>query len=158
MHDRDGPVVLATYQAGMDGGNATFETQAPSWEAFKAKVRDDLRLVALDDGGSVLGWSAAGTVSDRGVYVGVAEHSVYVDPNAQGRGVGACLLNALIERSEAAGVWTLQSGIFPENQASLALHERCGFRVVGVRQRVGSHFGRWRDVVMVERRSVVVGV
>ncbi len=158
MTDAHGPEVLAAYQAGIDTGNATFETAAPSWDAFFAKWRPDLRLVAVDDDGAVLGWAAAGTVSDRCVYSGVAEHGIYVSPAAQGTGVGRLLLTGLVELAEQAGVWTLQSGIFPENTASLALHERCGFRVVGVREKVGCHHDRWRDVVMVERRSSRVGV
>jgi phosphinothricin acetyltransferase len=104
----------------------------------------------------VLGWVAASRVSDRCAYAGVVEHSVYVHPAARGRGVASALLKALIESTEAAGIWTVQSGIFPENTASLAVHERAGFRVVGTRQRVGRHHGRWRDVVLVERRSPVI--
>ncbi|HVT68567.1 MAG TPA: GNAT family N-acetyltransferase, partial [Trebonia sp.] len=107
--------------------------------------------------GRVLGWVAASPVSSRCVYAGVIEHSVYVDPGQQGRGIGAALLSALIASSEAAGVWTIQSGIFPENAASLRLHERAGFRVVGRRERLGRHHGRWRDVLLIERRSPVAG-
>lgn len=106
----------------------------------------------------VLGWAAAGFVSDRRAYAGVVEHSVYVRPDAHGRGCGRLLLDALIERCEAQGVWTVQSGIFPENTASLALHERCGFRFVGRRERIGCHHGRWRDVLFIERRSTTTGV
>jgi phosphinothricin acetyltransferase len=110
----------------------------------------------VDEDGTVLGWVAASRVSDRCAYAGVVEHSVYVHPAARGRGVASALLKALIESTEAAGIWTVQSGIFPENTASLAVHERAGFRVVGTRQRVGRHHGRWRDVVLVERRSPVI--
>ena len=108
------------------------------------------------EGVSVLGWAALSLVSDRCVYAGVAENSIYVAPEAAGRGFGRALLTALIGSAEAAGIWTIQTGIFPENEASLRLHESCGFRVVGVRERVGKHFGRWRDVVFVERRERAV--
>ncbi|MEV4427903.1 N-acetyltransferase family protein [Streptomyces sp. R-07] len=146
--------VLAIYQAGIDEGNATFETTAPTWEIFDASKSPEHRFVALDSGGgSVLGWVAATAVSDRCVYTGVVEHSVYVHPDARGRGVAGALLKALIDSTEAAGIWTIQSGIFPENTASLALHERAGFRVIGRRERIGRHHGRWRDTVLVERRS-----
>jgi phosphinothricin acetyltransferase len=152
MTDAHAEAVLRIYQAGIDGGNATFETATPSWEKWRAGHLDRLELVALD-AGKVIGWAAAGAVSDRCAYAGVAEHSVYVDPSHQGRGVGRALLEALITASEDKGIWTLQSGIFPENTPSLALHNRAGFRVVGIRQRIGRHHDRWRDVVMVERRS-----
>ena len=147
---------LAIYQAGIDEGNATFETVAPDWEAFDAAKTAEHRFAAVDEDGTVLGWVAASRVSDRCAYAGVVEHSVYVHPAARGRGVASALLKALIESTEAAGIWTVQSGIFPENTASLAVHERAGFRVVGTRQRVGRHHGRWRDVVLVERRSPVI--
>ncbi|HTT52386.1 MAG TPA: metalloregulator ArsR/SmtB family transcription factor [Streptosporangiaceae bacterium] len=150
----DAAQVLAIYQAGLDAGQASFETQAPSWAAFDAARLPGHRYVAADPGtGRLLGWVAVSPVSSRPVYAGVVEHSVYVDPAAQRRGVGAGLLRALISSTEAAGVWTIQSGIFPENTASLRLHERAGFRVVGVRERLGRHCGRWRDVVLLERRS-----
>ena len=149
--------VLAIYQAGLDSGNASFETVAPDWPKWDAAHLQAHRFVALDSAG-VLGWVAVSAVSDRCVYAGVVEESVYVSADARGRGVGACLLAALIDSTEAAGIWTLQAGIFPENVASLALHARAGFRVVGTRERVGQHFGRWRDVVLLERRSKVVGV
>jgi len=154
--------VLAIYRAGIDEGDATFETTAPAWPAFDSAKLPGHRFVALDgsraDGsGTVLGWVAAARVSDRCAYAGVVEHSVYVHPGARGRGVASALLRVLIASTEAAGIWTVQSGIFPENTASLALHARLGFRVIGVRERVGRHRGRWRDVVLVERRSPVVG-
>ncbi|MEV7021229.1 N-acetyltransferase family protein [Kitasatospora sp. NPDC093558] len=145
--------VLAIYQLGIDEGNATFETTAPDWAAFDAAKLPDHRLVALSDDGRVLGWAAAVPVSDRCAYAGVVEHSVYVHPDARGRGVGAALLDTLIASTEAAGIWTIQSGIFPENTASLALHTRAGFRVIGTRERIGRHHGTWRDVTLVERRS-----
>lgn len=149
--------VLEVYRAGIAEGDATFEESAPEWSAFDRAKLPDHRFVALDAGGTVLGWVAASPVSDRCVYAGVVEHSVYVDPAARGRGVGRALLAALIASTEAAGVWTVQSGVFPENAASLALHRAAGFREVGVRERVGRHHGVWRDVVLLERRSPVVG-
>ena len=150
--------VLAIYQAGIDTGNATFETSAPAWDDFDAGRLPDQRHVALDPAtDAVLGWVAAGTVSDRCVYQGVVEHSVYVAAAAQGRGVGRALLRALITSTERAGIWTIQTGIFPENLASLRLHEAAGFRRLGVRERPGSQHGRWRDVVLLERRSPTTG-
>ncbi|GHD39655.1 GNAT family N-acetyltransferase [Streptomyces galbus] len=148
--------VLAIYRLGIDEGNATFETTAPTWPQFDAAKLPDHRYVALHDSGEVLGWVAAVPVSDRCVYAGVVEHSVYVHPEARGRRVGSALLRALIGSTEAAGIWTIQSGIFPENTSSLALHRRAGFRVIGTRERIGRHHGVWRDVVLLERRSPVV--
>ncbi|MBU2664997.1 GNAT family N-acetyltransferase [Actinoplanes bogorensis] len=151
MRAADGPEVLALYQAGLDGGNASFETTAPNWETFDSGRLPGHRFVAV--AGSVLGWVAVTAVSSRPVYAGVVEHSIYVAPAAQGRGVGRALLSALIESTGRAGIWTIQSGIFPENEASLALHRACGFRTVGVRERIGRHGDRWRDVVLLERRA-----
>ena len=159
MRANDADAVLAIYQAGMDGGNASFEHTAPTWDAFDAGKLPDHRYVAVDDADTVLGWVAISAVSTRAVYAGVVEHSVYVDPAARGRGVGRTLLQALIASTEAAGIWTIQSGIFPENTASLALHHACGFRTLGVRERVGRHVSqgnRWRDVVFIERRSPAI--
>jgi L-amino acid N-acyltransferase YncA len=147
--------VLAIYQAGIDEGNATFETRAPGWPAFTAARLPGHRFVAIA-AGQVAGWVAASATSDRCVYAGVVEHSVYVHPGARGQGIGRLLLEALAASTEAAGIWTIQSGIFPENTASLALHRDAGFRVVGIRERIGQHHGRWRDVVLIERRSPVV--
>lgn len=148
--------VLAIYRAGIDEGNATFETAPPDWLAFDTAKLPDHRFVALDDDGTVIGWVAVVAVSDRCAYAGVVEHSVYVHPSARGRGVGRALLEALARSTEAAGIWTIQSGLFPENTASLALHRAAGFREVGRRERIGRHHGIWRDVVLVERRSPVV--
>jgi phosphinothricin acetyltransferase len=156
MRAADAPAVLAIYQAGLDGGHASFEPRAPNWEAFDAGKLDRLRFVAVDTDDTVLGWIAASAVSSRPAYAGVVEHSVYVRPAAQGRGVGRALLDKLITAAEAAGIWTIQSGIFPENTASIALHQRAGFRVVGVRERIGRHHGRWRDVILLERRSPTI--
>ncbi|MEU9086525.1 N-acetyltransferase family protein [Streptomyces sp. NPDC048357] len=148
--------VLAIYQAGIDEGNATFETTAPTWQAFDAGKLAEHRFVAIAADGKILGWVAASTVSDRCAYAGVVEHSVYVHPAARGQGVASALLTALIRSTEAAGIWTIQSGIFPENRASLALHQRCGFRVIGTRKRIGRHHGVWRDVILLERRSPLI--
>ncbi|WP_432059412.1 N-acetyltransferase family protein [Streptomyces sp. S1] len=148
--------VISIYQAGIDEGNATFETAAPSWGQFDAAKLAEHRFAAVDEVGRVLGWVAASKVSDRCAYAGVVEHSVYVHPDARGRGIASALLKSLIESTEAAGIWTIQSGIFPENAASLAIHERAGFRVIGTRVRIGRHHGVWRDVVLVERRSSAV--
>ena len=158
MEPSDAHRVLEIYQAGLDGANASFETVAPTWERFDAAHLDAHRLVAEEAmSGRVVGWAAVTRISDRCVYAGVVEHSVYVDPDRHGQGVGRALMEALIASTEEAGVWTIQSGIFPENVASLTLHARVGFRVVGTRERIGKHNGRWRDVVMVERRSERVG-
>ncbi|MFK4246906.1 GNAT family N-acetyltransferase [Micromonospora chokoriensis] len=156
MTDTDAGRVLTIYQAGLDAGNASFEVTAPTWVAFDAARLTAHRFVAVDPLGTVLGWVAVSPTSTREVYAGVVEHSVYVDPAAQGRGAGRLLLDALVSSTEAAGIWTIQSGVFPENTASLALHQRTGFRVVGVRERVGRHHGRWRDVVLLERRSPTI--
>lgn len=154
--------VLAIYQAGIDEGDATFESVAPAWAQFDATRLAAHRFVALDsdlDSGvdsDVVGWVACSAVSERSVYAGVVEHSVYVDPSARGRGIGRALLDALIDSTERAGIWTIQSGIFPENLASAALHRAAGFREVGTRERVGRQDGVWRDVVLIERRSPVI--
>ena len=142
--------VLAIYQAGIDEGDATFETAAPTWEAFDAEKLPEHRLVALGPDGRVVGWVAVTRASGRPAYAGVVDHSVYVHPAARGQGIGLALLTALIASTEAAG-------IFPENSASLALHQHAGFRIVGTRGRPGRLRGRWRDVVLVERRSPAVG-
>lgn len=148
--------VREIYLEGIATGDATFETGAPSWESWAAAHHTFARLVARA-GDTVLGWAALGPVSGRAVYRGVAEVSVYVGAGYRGMGVGRALLEALVGASEAAGVWTLQAGIFPENAASIALHEGCGFRVVGTRERIGMRDGVWRDTVLLERRSRTVG-
>jgi L-amino acid N-acyltransferase YncA len=153
--------VLAIYQAGIEEGDATFETVASGWPEFDAARLPGHRFVAigaLGDGGlaEVLGWVAASPVSSRPAYAGVVEHSVYVHPAARGRRVGKLLMRELIDSTEAAGIWTIQSGIFPENQASIALHRSLGFRIVGRRERLGRHHDRWRDVLLFERRSPLV--
>jgi L-amino acid N-acyltransferase YncA len=152
LSQSDWLAVKAIFEQGIAGGQATFETEAPSWETWDKTHLEGYRLVALQ-GGEVVGWAALAPVSERCCYEGVAEDSVYVADSAQGRGVGRALLAELIERAERAGLWTLQAGIFPENTASVELHKRCGFRVVGVRERPVQHHGVWRDVVLMERRS-----
>ncbi|MGH2578861.1 MAG: GNAT family N-acetyltransferase [Actinomycetota bacterium] len=141
----------------MDEGNATFETAAPTWAAFDAAKLTGHRFVALAPGSRrVCGWIAVGKVSERPCYAGVVEHSVYVAPEARGLGVAQALLEVLIASTEAAGIWSIQAGIFPENTASVALHLRAGFRIIGTRERVGRHHGVWRDVQLLERRSPLV--
>ncbi|GIG70868.1 GNAT family N-acetyltransferase [Phytomonospora endophytica] len=157
MTDAHARQVLAIYQAGIDTGNATFETAAPDWTRFCVGKLLRHRFVATE-GAHVLGWIAGTATSKRPAYAGVVEHSVYVRPDAAGRGVGRALLETFIASTEAAGIWTITTSIFPENTASLALHARTGFRTVGVRERVGRLRGVWRDTVMLERRSGVVGV
>jgi phosphinothricin acetyltransferase len=154
---QDWPEVARIWSDGISTRNATFESEPPSWQHFDATRSPHLRLVAGRADGGLAGWAAAGPVSGRRVYAGVAEHSVYVDPAAGGSGLGRALLHALIALADATGTWTLRSGIFPENAASLRLHHACGFARLGVQQRVGRRDGRWRDVVLVERRSPTIG-
>jgi len=150
------PDVARIYEEGIATGNATFETSIPSWEDWDASHLPDHRLVALRDG-SVVGWAAVSSISDRCVYGGVVENSVYVADKARGEGVGRRLLEKLIASTEQAGVWTIQTGIFPENESSVALHERVGFEIVGTRKKLGKLNGVWRDVLLLERRSDLVG-
>jgi L-amino acid N-acyltransferase YncA len=158
MHVSDWVDVRAIYLEGIETGNATFETEAPSWEAWDSAHMPEPRLAARDGNGRVLGWAALTPVSGRCVYASVGDLSVYVAASVRGRGVGRALLEALIEASERAGIWTLQAGIFPENFASLELHRGCGFREVGRRERIGKLKGVWRDVLLLERRSGAIGV
>lgn len=154
----DWEAAAAIYRQGIATGNATFEQEAPAWESWDRGHLPSPRLAARDADGSLLGWAALSPVSSRCVYAGVAEVSVYVAERARGQGVGRALLERLVAESEDAGVWTLQAGIFPENTASVQLHHRCGFRTVGRRERLGQMGGVWRDVLLLERRSAVVGV
>jgi L-amino acid N-acyltransferase YncA len=146
------------YEAGIAGGNATFESKAPAWEDWAPARARYPAIVARDGDGQLLGWAALSPTSSRAVYRGVGEVSIYVDPVCARRGVGRALLDALIETSEREGFWTLRAGIFPENVASVTLHERAGFELVGTSKRIGQMpDGRWRDVVLYERRSANVG-
>jgi phosphinothricin acetyltransferase len=150
------PEVARIYGDGIATGNATFETGVPSWDEWDRAHRPEHRFVALQEG-TVVGWVAVSSVSGRCVYGGVVENSVYVDATARGQGVGRLLLERLIESTEAAGIWTIQTGIFPENEVSIRLHERVGFEIVGRRKRLGKLHGVWRDVLLLERRSDSVG-
>ena len=157
MEPTDADRVLAIYGEGIATGNATLETTVPDWRRWNATHRRECRFVARI-GGDIVGWTAIGSYSSRDVYAGVAWESVYVAAAARGRGVGGALLGALIPASEAAGVWTLIAGVLVENEASLALHERAGFRRIGVQEGLGRDAaGRWRDVVLLERRSPRIG-
>jgi L-amino acid N-acyltransferase YncA len=157
----DWPEVRGIYEQGIATGDATFETRAPTWLAWDAAHLASPRLIACGDAGGrerrLLGWAALTLVSPRAVYGGVADLGIYVADGARHRGVGRGLLGAMIERSETQGIWTLQAGVFPENRASLALHVGGGFRIVGTRERMGRMGDRWRDVVLLERRSPTVG-
>ncbi|MDA0239803.1 MAG: GNAT family N-acetyltransferase [Proteobacteria bacterium] len=157
----DADAVLAIYQAGIDTGHATFESQLPSWEKFDTGHTDECRLVGEIDG-AVVGFAVLSKVSSRQVYAGVAEISIYLNPDIRGHGHGTALLTAAVEASEEAGYWTLESLIFPENTVSLRLHERCGFKVIGTKPRhgkmtYGEFAGRWRDVLLLSRRSTKTG-
>jgi L-amino acid N-acyltransferase YncA len=153
----DWDAVRAIYLEGLATGNATYEKEAPSWEEWDAGHLAACRLAA-ECGGKLAGWAVLSPVSTRKVYAGVAEVSIYIAEGFRRSGIGRVLLAALIEQSEQAGIWTLQSSIFPENTASVALHERLGFRIFGRRERIGCMDGRWRDVLLLERRSVKVGI
>ena len=153
----DWDVVRAIYREGIDSGDATFETDVPEWKTWDASRLEVCRIVA-EEGGGIVGFAALSPTSKRPVYAGVAEVMVYVAGSARGRGIGGLLMRALVEASEAAGIWTLQASIFPENEASIRAHLRAGFREVGRRERIAQfHDGRWRDTVVLERRSSIVG-
>jgi L-amino acid N-acyltransferase YncA len=147
----DWPAVGAIYAEGVATGEATFETETPTWTEFDAGRLPDHRLVAVD-GDRVVGWAALSPTSRRECYAGVVEHSVYVEESSRGRGIGRVLLEALVASAAAAGIWTIQTSIFPENAASLALHLRVGFRIVGRRERIAQLNGIWRDTLLLERR------
>ena len=157
MTEQHWEAVREIYRQGIATGNATFEQSIPEWKEWDQRHLPTCRLVARLDG-SVAGWAALRPVSSRCVYGGVAEVSIYVGEEARGRGIGHQLLEALVNASEQSGIWTLQAGIFPENAASIHLHRQAGFRIVGTRERIGRMDGRWRDTVLIERRSAVVGV
>ena len=151
-------IVKEIYELGIATGNATFQTEAPSWEIWDQEHLTKGRLIAIDENNKIVGWAALTPVSGRCVYAGVAEVSVYVHPNAQGKGIGKKLLEQLIRESEKDNLWTLQAGVFPENSSSLKIHEQCGFRKVGYREKIGKMKNVWRDTVLLERRSKAVGV
>jgi L-amino acid N-acyltransferase YncA len=155
LEPHDWPAVAEIYWDGMRDGLATFETEVPTWEAWDAVHLPGHRLVA-DVLGDIVGWAALSPASNRRCYAGVVENSVYVARSARGLGIGRTLLEGLIEGTESARIWMIQTSIFPENRASLALHERCGFRVVGTRERIAKRDGVWRDTVFLERRSEVI--
>ena len=161
MSPHDWPVVSRIYQEGIETGMATFEVNVPTWEEWDGNHLEIGRFIARDSQSEisdVLGWAALSPVSSRCVYGGVAEVSVYVSASSYGRGVGKALMEGLIHGSERAGIWTLQSGIFPENVASIRLHEKVGFRKIGYRERIGKLDGEWKDNVLMERRSSKVGI
>jgi L-amino acid N-acyltransferase YncA len=151
LEERDWPAVRAIFEEGIATRSATFETEAPSWEDWDGAHLSP-RLVA-EEAGEIAGWAALTPYSSRDCYRGVAESSVYVSARARGRGIGRALMERLVRKSEEAGFWMLQAGVFPENEESLALHRRCGFRVVGVRERIGRLEGVWKNVVLLERRT-----
>lgn len=157
MTDEHWPAVREIYRQGIETGKATFKTKVPDWEAWDDGHLSHSRLVAVQEG-KILGWAALSPVSERCVYGGVAEVSVYIAEEARGRGIGTQLLKAMAERSEENGIWTLQAGIFTENKASIKVHERCGFRIVGRREKLGQLNGNWKDVMLLERRSRKVGI
>ena len=156
LRPADWPHVREIYEEGIETGHATFEAEAPPWEDWDAKHIQLCRLV-VENEGRVLGWAALWPASDRCVYGGVAEVSVYVGREAQGKGMGSSLLQELVAASEKEGFWTLQAGIFPENKSSVRIHEKCGFRLIGFRERLGKMDNDWRDVLLMERRSSTVG-
>jgi len=156
MTRADWDQVCAIYEEGIATGLGTFETKAPSWEEWDAARLPHSRLVARDE--RVLGWAALSPVSKRACYAGVAEVGIYITASARGRGIGRALLQALIESSETNGIWTLQGATIAENTASLTLQERCGFRVIGRRERIGKVAGVWHDTILTERRSNKVGI
>ena len=157
MTKNDWPSVAEIYKQGIETGNATFETEIPAWEKWNAGHLPGCRIVAtIDD--SVIAWAALSPVSGRCVYAGVAEVSVYVADKFQGLKIGTKLLERIISESERGGIWTLQAGIFPENKASIKMHENLGFRIVGFRELIGKMEGIWRDTLLLERRSKVVGL
>ena len=151
------PEIAEIYCQGLETGNATFETTVPTWEDWdKGKLKHSRLVATLDN--TVVGWAALSAVSDRCVYGGVAEVSIYISNNHQGKGIGKALMQKLIEESEGNDIWTLQSGMFPENEATVALHKSAGFRMIGHREKVGKLGNTWRDTIMMERRSKTIGI
>ena len=158
MRPEDGEKVLEIFQQGINGGNATFDKVAPTWEAWDTKHFNLCRFVLEDENDQVVGWCALQPVSNRDCFKGVAEVSIYLDGSVQGKGLGTILLKKLILDSEEHEFWTLQAGIFPENKVSIAIHQKQGFRTVGTREKIGELNGQWRDIVLLERRSKSVGL
>ncbi len=148
--------VARIFKSGIATKNATFENKVPDWTSWDSAHRKDCRLIATVNG-KIVGWAALSDVSDRCVYSGVAEVSIYVDKEHWGKGIGDKLLKSLIKESESAGIWTLQAGIFPENESSIKLHQKNGFRIIGIKEKIGKMDNKWRDVVLFERRSKVIG-
>ncbi|MBC7934618.1 MAG: N-acetyltransferase [Rhizobacter sp.] len=157
INEQDYPEVSRIYLNGIATGNATFQTTAPTWKEWDDSHVEHCRI-GMAEGGKMLGWAALTAVSGRCVYAGVAEVSVYVDEAQRGKGIGKLLLNELIQQSEAGGIWTLQAGIFPENTGSIKLHQNGGFRIIGYRERIGNMNGVWRNNLILERRSKIVGL
>ncbi len=157
MQPEDGQAVLDIFQQGIDGGNATFDQSVPVWENWDANYLNHCRFVIEDETNRVVGWCALLPVSNRNCFRGVAEVSIYLDNAVQGKGLGKMLLKKLVLASEENGFWTLQAGIFPENEASIAVHKKQGFQVVGTRRKIGEMNGTWRDIVLLERRSERIG-
>lgn len=158
MQTEDADKVLEIFQQGINGGNATFDKVAPTWEAWDTKHFNLCRFVLEDEDNQVVGWCALQPVSNRDCFKGVAEVSIYLDGSVQGKGLGTILLKKLILDSEEHDFWTLQAGIFPENEVSIAIHQKQGFRTVGTREKIGEMNGQWRDIVLLERRSKNVGI
>jgi phosphinothricin acetyltransferase len=156
MQQIDGQRILEIYKLGLDTRNATFETQVPSWKDWDAKHLQNSRFV-FEEHGRILGWATLSPVSAREAYKGVAEVSIYVDNDYNRKGIGSKLMERLISSSEENGIWTLFSSVFPENLATLKLHEKFGFRIVGTREKIAQHYGKWRDTIILERRSRKVG-
>ncbi|MDP5200289.1 GNAT family N-acetyltransferase [Flavobacterium sp. DG2-3] len=156
LSPQDWDQVKLIYQKGIDTGNATFQNSAPSWEEWDNLHLESCRIILQDDN-IIIGWAALSPVSSRCVYAGVAEVSVYVDSSHSGKGIGLTLLNELVRQSEEEeGIWTLQAGIFPENKASLRIHQKAGFRILGIREKIGKQNGIWRNTAFLERRSSVI--
>ncbi len=158
MRPEDGEKVLEIFQQGINGGNATFDKVAPTWEAWDTKHFNLCRFVLEDENNEVVGWCALQPVSNRDCFKGVAEVSIYLDGSVQGKGLGTVMMKKLILDSEENQFWTLQAGIFPENVVSKKIHEKHGFNLVGTRQKIGEMNGKWRDIILLERRSRVVGI
>lgn len=158
MIPEDGEKVIEIFQEGIEGGNSTFDESAPTWEVWDQKFFNICRFVLEDEKDEIIGWAALQPVSNRDCFKGVAEVSIYMRNNAQGKGFGSILLQKLILDSEEHGFWTLQAGIFPENEASIYVHQKFGFRTVGNREKIGQMKGVWRDIILLERRSKIIGI